>query len=276
MIKSLGRRFRRAQQLAYRVSEWRAIFEFQSFYALKPLMRRFPMGDGHPVLFLPGFGAGDLSTKPMRNLMQQLGYQTYGWELGRNMGFNDTLEDEMIALVREIAEKHNRKISIVGWSLGGLYAREIAKVIPDQIRCVISMGSPISGRRRHSEVQHLYQAINGEPSALEQTRLLNMNFPPPVPTTSVYSKTDGIVAWEGSVQRYYQELADADQTENIEVPASHLGLGFNALVMYVVADRLAQEQDRWQPFKASGFSKLVYKKPSAKIVQRRSASMASG
>ncbi len=199
-------KLRRFQQILYRYSEWRAIFEFQSFYALKPLMQRFAKGDGHPVLFLPGFGGSDLSTAPMRKLLQDLGYQTYGWGLGRNLAFDDDLEKEMVALLDEIHEKHGRKVSMVGWSLGGLYAREIAKVRPEAVRQVISLGSPISGRHRHTDARHLYRALNGPPSSAEQVRRQALNAPPPVPTTSIYTKTDGIVAWEGSVQRRYQTL----------------------------------------------------------------------
>lgn len=263
-------KLRKVQQLIYRYSEWRAIFEFQSFYALRPLMQRFAKGDGHPVLFLPGFGGSDLSTAPMRRLLQDLGYQTYGWGLGRNLAFDDELEKEMVALLEEIHAKHGRKVSIVGWSLGGLYAREIAKVRPDAVRQVISLGSPISGRHRHTDARHLYRALNGPTSSSEQLRRQVLNAPPPVPTTSIYTKTDGIVAWEGSVQRRYQALEGADQTENIEVPASHLGLGFNALVMYVLADRLKQKEGQWQPFEPSSWAKMIYCKPSESTVSRRS------
>lgn len=263
-------KLRRLQQILYRYSEWRAIFEFQSFYALKPLMQRFAKGDGHPVLFLPGFGGSDLSTAPMRKLLQDLGYQTYGWGLGRNLAFDDDLEKEMVSLLDEIHEKHGRKVSIVGWSLGGLYAREIAKVRPEAVRQVISLGSPISGRHRHTDARHLYRALNGPPSSAEQVRRQALNAPPPVPTTSIYTKTDGIVAWEGSVQRRYQTLPGADQIENIEVPASHLGLGFNALVMYVLADRLKQKEGQWRPFEPSSWAKLVYCKPNEEVVNRRS------
>ncbi len=268
----MKKHLRRAQQLVYRYSEWRAIFEFQSFYALKPLMKRFKKGDGHPVLFLPGFGGSDMSTAPMRKLLQDLGYQTYGWGLGRNLFFDDDLEKEMVALLDELYAKHGRKISIVGWSLGGLYAREIAKVNPDVVRNVISLGSPISGRYRHSDARHIYRALNGPPSPEEQLRRQSVNAPPPVPTTSIYSKTDGVVNWEGSVQRHYEELSHSDEVENIEVPASHLGLGFNALVMYVLADRLSQKEGQWSRFEPSTWSKLIYRKPSESIVKRRSSS----
>jgi esterase/lipase len=235
-------------------------------------MKRFVKGDGHPVLFLPGFGGSDASTAPMRKLLQDLGYQTYGWGLGRNLFFDDDLEKEMVAMLDEMYAKHGRKISIVGWSLGGLYAREIAKVNPDVVRHVISLGSPISGRYRHSDASHLYRAINGPPSAQEQLRRQAVNAPPPVPTTSIYSKTDGVVSWEGSVQRHYEELDNSDQVENIEVPASHIGLGFNALVMYVLADRLSQKEGQWKPFETSTLTKLIFRKPSKETTARRSTS----
>ena len=267
MVKS---RLRRAQQILYRYSEWRAVFEFQSFYLLKPWLRRLPKGDGHPVLFFPGFGASDRSTIPMRKLFEELGYQTKGWGLGRNLTFDKEIEAEMVALLDEIHAHHGRKVSIVGWSLGGLFAREIAKVRPDLVRQVISLGSPISGRYRHSDARHLFRAINGAPTPDEQLRRQSLNAPPPVPTTSIYSKTDGIVSWEGSVQRHYENLEHAELSENIEVPASHLGLGFNALVMCVLADRLGQPEDNWKPFEATQLAKFVYRKPAEAVVKRKS------
>lgn len=250
---------RRAQFSVLRYAEPRAVFEWQSFYALRPLMTRFLKGDGHPVIAFPGFGGGDNSTKPMRGLLDDLGYQTYGWGMGTNLVFNEQIEAEMVALVTEIAEQTGKKVSLIGWSLGGLFAREVAKVCPEHVRCVISMGSPISGDPNHSHAHKLFKIINGEPSDIDYTRYLELNDAPGVPTTSIYSKTDGVVAWEGSVQKQAANSKN-QETENIEVPASHLGMGVNPFVMYLLADRLAQTEGKWQPFNRGGWKKLVYKK----------------
>ena len=247
--------FRRAEFQFWRCAEPRAVLEWQSFYLLKPLLKRLPQGDGHPVIVFPGFASTDRSTKPLRNLLTDLGYDARGWGLGANMMFDQHLEDEMVAMVKDISDTAGTKVSLIGWSLGGLFAREIAKVCPDHVRGVISMGSPISAESKHTNANSLFRAFNGEQTDVERMRKSTLAEAPPVPTTSIYSKTDGIVAWEGSVQK------QGPQTENIEVPASHLGIGVNPLVMVILADRLAQPEGQWQRFKRTGFGRLVYKAP---------------
>ena len=141
-------------------------------------------------------------------------------------------------------------------SLGGVFARELAKMHPDAIRFVISLGSPISNDRRHSAPSRLFEAINGKQTQPElEGRYRNLASAPPVPTTSILTKTDGVVAWRGSVQAPERGA----QTENIVVPASHVGLGVNPLVMVAVADRLAQPEDDWRPFDRSGWREYVFK-----------------
>lgn len=244
----------RAPSLFWTLAEGRAIFEINSFYALRrPLKRFLPKGDGHPVLVVPGFMATDLSTRPLRKLLKDIGYDVYAWGLGRNVVFNPMREAEMGDLVKRIYEKSGkRKISLIGWSLGGAFARELAKSYPDYVHCVISLGSPVSGDRKHSNAHHLFEAINGKPTPQEQQRYDSLKVAPPVPCTSIYSKTDGIVAWQGSLQE------EGPITENIRVPASHLGLGFNPLVMYAIADRLIQQQDKWKRFDIKGARKLFF------------------
>lgn len=237
----------------------RASMEITSFFALRRLMKKLPQGDGHPVIFFPGLGGSDLSTKPMRKLFTDLGYQSYGWELGRNLVFNDKREAEMHALLKRVYDKHGEKVSIVGWSLGGLFAREVAKTHPELVRSVISLGSPISGNPDHSNAGRLFEYFNGKPDAETLERMKSMNIAPPVPTTSIYTKTDGVVAWKGSIQR-----ASKTPSENIQVPASHCGLGFNPLVMYAIADRLAQPEGKWAPFERTGARRLIFRKAAAK------------
>jgi len=232
----------------------RAGFELSTFILLRRLMKRLPKGDGHPVIFFPGFVASDSSTKPMRKLFSDLGYKTYGWGLGRNLVYNERREAKMQALLKRVYNKHDRKVSIVGWSLGGLFAREVTKAHPEYVRSVISLGSPISGDPDHSNAGRLFKFFNGEPDAKMIARMEAMNIAPPVPTTSIYTKADGIVAWKGSVQRVSET-----PSENIQVPASHVGLGVNPLVMYAIADRLAQAEGEWAPFEKSGFKGHFFK-----------------
>ncbi len=233
---------------------YRASVEMTSFVMLRRLMKRLPKGDGHPVIFFPGFVASDRSTKPMRKLLKDLGYKTYGWGLGRNLKFNDAREEKMNELLEDVYKKHGRKVSIVGWSLGGVFAREVAKSNPNMVRSVISLGSPISGKMEHSNAGRLYELLNGKTDEKMQTRLDTIAEAPPVPTTSIYTKTDGVVAWKGSIQR-----PGKTPSENICVPASHIGLGVNPLVMYALADRLAQEEGQWAPFEADGLKRFVFK-----------------
>lgn len=255
-------KFRQAQFRLYRWLEPRAIFEWQSFFALRPLLRQLPKGDGHSVVVFPGFVSSDRATRPLRGFLKDLGYRTYGWGLGTNLLFNESLEAEMVALVNEVFEKSGEKVSLVGWSLGGIYAREVAKACRGKIRCVVTLGSPISGSTAHSNAHSLFQALNGKPNKIDITRYLSLNTPPEVPTTSIYSRTDGIVAWEGSVQKR------GEFTENVEVPASHLGIGVNPLALYVVADRLAEPEGDWSRFNIRGFKKLIYKRPSKRTQNR--------
>ena len=241
---------RKAPSLFWTMLEGRAVFELNSFYTLRLLMKRLPKGDGHPVITLPGFVASDLSTRPMRGLLKDLGYVTHGWGLGRNLVFNSEREAEMRALLKRVYEEEGRKVSLIGWSLGGVFAREIAKANPEYVRFVITLGSPISGDLEHSNASTLFEAINGK---TDRDRYKGMKDHPPVPSTSIYTKTDGIVAWKGSLQE------DSPLTENIEVPASHVGLGVNPLVMYALADRLAQPEDGWRPFERTGLKRYLFR-----------------
>ncbi|MEL6359895.1 MAG: alpha/beta hydrolase [Pseudomonadota bacterium] len=246
--------------LFWTLTEGRAVFELSSFLTLRWATRYLEKGDGHPVLVLPGFLASDASTKPLRGVLKDLGYAPYPWELGRNLFFNEEREAKMQAVVRDIYRQHKEPVSIIGWSLGGVFARELAKALPEKVRSVISLGSPIHGNRRYSNARTVYDQLNGSPDENQPSRMAQLHRAPPVPTTSIYSKTDGIVAWQGSIQPNDKDNLD---TENIEVPASHFGLGVNPLVMYIIADRLAQPSGEWAPFDRSGIRSVFYPTPEA-------------
>lgn len=239
--------------LFWTLTEGRALVELGAFYALRGALSMLPKGDGHSVLVLPGFLASDRSTKPMRDLLNSLGYKAYGWDMGRNIRIDNARETAMNALLDRLHDDSGRKVSIIGWSLGGVFAREIAKNAPDKVRQVISLGSPISNDRGHTNARRLFEKLNGpEPEPVQQGRFRNLDEAPPVPTTSILTKTDGIVAWRGSVQK------PGPQTDNIEVVASHCGLGVNPMVMYAIADRLAQAEDEWKPFDRSGWRAALF------------------
>lgn len=243
----------RPPHLFWTLTEGRAVFELGWFGILRNAMRRLPKGDGHPVLVMPGFLAGDRSTAPMRGLLGDLGYAAHGWGLGQNIHFDAERERDIEASLTNLYARAGRKVSIIGWSLGGVFARELAKQHPDKVRFVISLGSPISNDRNHSRARHLFEALNGpQTQPQREGRYARLDEAPPVPTTSILTKTDGVVGWRGSVQK------PGPMTENIVLPASHVGIGVNPLAMLAIADRLAQAEDKWAPFDRSGWRGLVY------------------
>jgi pimeloyl-ACP methyl ester carboxylesterase len=234
--------------------EARAPAEFGAGLLSLMFTHRLPRGDGQPVVVFPGLAASDTSTLLLRQFMRRLGYPGYGWAQGFNVGPRHGVVAGCRERLVEIADKYGRKVSLVGWSLGGVYAREVAKLHPELVRQVITLGSPFAGPPRATNAHVLFRLLSGH--SAEDPRLLeHLREPPPVPFTSIYSRTDGVVHWQCSVQRHGRHY------ENIEVRASHLGIGFNPLALYAVADRLAQQEGRWRPFPRHGLRGLIYGAP---------------
>jgi pimeloyl-ACP methyl ester carboxylesterase len=233
--------------------EGRAPWELAALLAAMPWLRRLPPGDGHPVLVFPGLGASDVSTLPLRNVLRASGYTPYPWRQGFNFGPRHGLLAAMRATVAQLADRHREKVSLIGWSLGGIYAREIAKESSAQVRCVITLGTPFSGHPRATNAWRFYELVSGQHTDDDELLAL-IRQPPPVPTTSIYSKTDGVVAWQCSLNDPQHPLA-----ENIEVHASHLGMGMNPLALYAIADRLAQDPAQWRRFNARGARRWFFR-----------------
>lgn len=237
--------------------ELRAPWEYGASLLSLPILWSAPRGDGHPVLVLPGLAASDISTRPLRRYLKDRDYAPHRWRLGRNLGPRAGVLDACLHNVQMLRAKYGEKVSLVGWSLGGIYARELAKLVPDDVRCVITLGTPFTGHPKSTNAWRVYELASGE-KVDDRRDWPNLHQAPPVPTTSIYSRTDGIVAWHCSVQE------DSPLTENIEVQASHLGMGVNPAVLYAVADRLAQPEGAWQPFDRSGIVKsMIYGDPKA-------------
>jgi pimeloyl-ACP methyl ester carboxylesterase len=233
--------------------EARAPWELAALLAVSPWLRQLPAGDGHPVIVFPGLGASDVSTLAVRQFLQGQGYTTYPWGQGVNLGPRDGVLEGCHSLIDSTWQRHREKVSLVGWSLGGIYAREMAKQVPDKVRCVITLGTPFTGHPRATNAWRFYQMVSGQ-QAHDEALLAEVKQPPPVPTTSIYSKTDGIVAWPCCINP-----ARHRHTENIEVQASHIGMGMNPMALYALADRLRQDPAHWKRFDVQGARRWFFK-----------------
>lgn len=222
-------------------AEWRALAELGALASVAPWLSMLPRGDGRPVLVLPGLSAGDMSTFAMRSFLRSRGYSVYGWALGANRGYRPGLKELKQERLAEIRERHNSKVSLIGWSLGGIYARQLAKAKPDWVQEVITLGSPFKGHPRSSNAWRLYEALAGH-TVDEIHQIEDVATKPDVPFTSVFSRTDGVVSWECCVED------EGPFTENIGIESSHCGLGHHPLALYVIADRLAQPVGEWRAF----------------------------
>jgi len=234
--------------------ESRAIYDFAAMLPMFRLQKFLPQGDNHPVLVLPGFLASSRSTRPLRNFIADLGYRAHRWKLGYNMGYSFKLHYGMRDRVTELVDRYGEKISLVGWSLGGVYARELAREMPDIVRQVVSMGSPFRGHPESSNVHRIFNLISEVPyKDIPESFLQHMAHAPPVPTTALYTRGDGVVAWQSTV-----ELSERHDVENIHVGGAHLGLGFNPRALLAIADRLAQPEGQWQPFRPRLWMKPLF------------------
>ena len=240
-------------RLLWLASEGRAILEYGWYLQSSLWLRTLPKGDGHPVLVLPGFTTGDTATRALRRFLNHRGYQAYGWGQGLNLGLRPGLEVRMIRRLRDLHHRHGRRVSIIGWSLGGIYARELARQNPEDVRQVITLGSPFNHSPRANHAWRLYERFAEEKVDDQKARLAGLELPLAVPSTAVYSRTDGIVAWQCCLQD------EAPASENVQIYGSHCGLGHNPMALHVIADRLAQPEDQWSMFDRKGLRRLFFR-----------------
>jgi len=235
----------------------RSLIEMSSLLAALPTLSNLPKGDRHPILLLPGFMAGDSSTLMLRRFLLYMGYEPLPWTLGRNTGSLNQFEEKLINRFEHLAQTYNEKISIIGQSLGGVFARNIAHRFPDHVRQVITLGSPF-GALAAGSTNQLVTALFRQQSGLSVEEMkdkiaeIESGKSPSVPSTAIFSKGDGVVNW-----RVCRE-DDGHQTESIEVRGSHCGMGFNPLIYYIVSDRLAQPENRWRQFDSSKLRQFTY------------------
>lgn len=236
------------------LGEWRALGELALGLAALPALAAAPKGDGHTVLVLPGFLTSDRSTEFLRHALRARGLNAVGWQLGRNLGGLYGMRQKLRDRVSQLAQQAGGKISLVGWSLGGVYARDLALNMPDKVRAIVTLGSPFSGDLRANNVGRLYDVVSGESvDDADPGDVAALGGDLPVPATSIYSRTDGVVHWRTS------QVKPNTKAENIEViGASHLGLGVNPAVVWAVADRLAQKEGAFAPFAKRGPFALAY------------------
>ena len=213
----------------------RAVADAAILSMASPLLKKMPRARGnHSVMVIPGFMGDDRGNGPFIRFLRDLGYITTGWGQGRNLGPASFDEENLRNALATLAVAADGKVSLVGHSLGGIYAREIARMEPDTIHQVITLGSPFGkGHRTASHASRMYQRLNPDSDPRDDDDALST--PPPVPTTAIYTRADGVVNWRTSMQDGYHP-----NVHNIEVLGSHIGLNLNAAVWYWVAKKLAR------------------------------------
>jgi pimeloyl-ACP methyl ester carboxylesterase len=225
------------------LEQGRAALELARAAERRRLLESAPRGDGHPVLVLPGLLAGDFSTAPLRRFLRELCYDARGWGLGVNLGPTAALRAKLDERLLALRRRHGRKVSLVGWSLGGIYARELARAHRDDVRCVITLATPFRDISATHAARLLPIRPGGRPLHEAHDLRAWLRTPIPVPTTSLFSRSDGIVAWKSCLEE------DGPERENVEVACSHTGMGFHAEALAVIADRLAQPEGAWRPWR---------------------------
>ena len=229
------------------VLEMRAAIEGLTLMGALPLLRRGQAGGGRPVLVVPGFSTSDHSTYFLRKFLNDIGYQAHGWELGINSGLKEEYSRGLEERLHSLFEQSDRqKVSLIGWNIGGMYARALANQRQDLVSQVITLASPFAMASLNGLSQalgRLYSHFNSLDEALELVDTSeNWEMTPLVPSTSIFTEGDGITNWRFCID------TNGPRTENIRVSGSHMGMPVNPLVYYVIADRLAEDPEHWHRF----------------------------
>lgn len=245
--------------LLYLTDPARAAVDYALLASAAPLLAAFPRGDNHPVLVLPRLYGSDASTGTLRTVLRHLGYRTYGWRLGRNIGPTSKAVHGMRARLDYLTNHYQQPVTLIGWSLGGIYARQLARRTPQAVRQVITLGSPIRlARHEQSRANRLFHHHAHQHIEPLDLPLEHDEGPLPVPATSIYTPLDGIVAWRTCLDE------PGPRAENIAVLASHLGIAHHPATLWAVADRLAQPADRWTPFQPPALLRMAYPAPESR------------
>jgi hypothetical protein len=232
----------------------RGLVDLAALLLASPWLAAAPRGDGHGVLVLPGLLASDTSTLPMRGFLGRLGYDVRGWDLGRNRGPTEAVLAGLPRALLAHASRTRRPVSLVGWSLGGVYARELARRYPTRVRQVITLGSPFGLEnsqmsRAHGpyhRLRHLHVDGSRLPTGEQRARPIG------VPSVSVYSRLDGIVPWRACLE------PESELHQNVEVRCSHIGFGVDPATFWLIADRLAAPPGQRYPFRPPPLLRPLY------------------
>ncbi len=216
--------------------ESRILTEVGRLTLQSPSLAFSPRGSGQPVLVFPGYLAGDLTTLPLRNYLCFLGYRVRGWGLGINRGDVAKLMPRVLEMTDKMAQSRGEPVRLLGWSLGGVLARETARERPELVRQVVTLGTPVIGGPKYTTVAKLFETRTGlsvdDIAAAVRER---EKIPIRVPVTAVYSRLDGVVSWQACIDR------NNPHVEHVEVRSSHAGLGLDPDVFRILAQRLAPQ-----------------------------------
>ncbi len=199
-----------------------------------PSLATAPKGDQRPVMLIPGYMTDELSMRPLKIFLNHKGYNAHDWLLGRNLGNVDLDIERAAQPLANYVVEYKQPVTLIGWSLGGVIARELARLFPELVREVITLGTPITGGPKYTFVGQTYAKTKGLDLDKFELHVLERNkigFKQPV--TSIFSKQDGIVGWQASVDVYNP------QARNIEVHSTHFGIGINGRVWRIIAETLA-------------------------------------
>ena len=195
-----------------------------------PLGPRGPEG-GPPALVVPGFMASDRSTMELRRGLARGSWRVHPWEMGLNKGAKADTLVRLKARLDAVADK--RKVLLVGWSLGGLYARELARAHPEMVRGVVTLGSPFSGDlRTNNNVRTFYEWIAGHP--VDQPPFPRVLANPPVPTLALWSRRDGIVSVRAA------RGLDGERDKAVEINTTHMGFAVSRTALGQINREIAK------------------------------------
>ena len=229
------------------------LLEILNNRASQSILKGLSNGNGELVVLIPGFGTGDVLTSLLRNYLKSKNFNVYGWDCGINWKYSEEIEEKFIHKLNELTEKHQQKVTLVGYSLGGVTARIIANRIPNKIKQVIIVGTPIQKINGQNNLEFIYPLLMmGEKiEDFNPVWVKEIATVLPMPSTSIYSKKDGIVPWQNCM-----DWETGPTTENVEIFSSHLAMFTTPCTWYIIVDRLLQAEDNWQLFDESKLEQI--------------------